>query len=227
MTHSSTLTHRFAAIQIKMWHIQFRMRQIYRNQKNLNSQSFTNKREKIKGMTPAIFSVIDMLISFEHLETLMGDILRTTELAGVLTNEERKNIGKTKNLTSRWIAVRNVFGGHIDIEVVEKVCVRHGFQGALLSDDLEADIAIYNCLLLEGAINHARQKSDLFGRDLDFGNNLSGEMKILVDKLNQDWNQAFKYFQPLMERVYEIGKSEKISVTTPEQRRGLITGLRD
>lgn len=85
-------------------------------------------------------------------------------------------------------------------------------------------MAVYNCLLLEGAINHSRQKSDLFGRDLDFRNNLNGELKLLVDKINHDWNLAFKYFEPLMKRIYEIGKAEKISATTPEERRGIVTG---
>lgn len=128
MAHPSTLTHKFVAIQIKMWHIQFRMKQIYLNQESLNSQSFANNREKIKGMGPAVFSVIDMLISFEHLQTLMDDVFNTAELSNALTTEERKMIGQTKNLAARWIAVRNVLGGHIDIKIIENVCAKHNLQ---------------------------------------------------------------------------------------------------
>ena len=86
----STLTSRFAAIQIKMWHIQLRMRQVYENQKNLNSKKYNTNRERIKGFGPAIYSVVDMLVTFEHLEVLMSDILGTKEiLGGIGESKER------------------------------------------------------------------------------------------------------------------------------------------
>ena len=224
MGQPSTLTHKFAAIQIKAWHIQFRMRQIFRNQEKLNEQSFSSNREKIKGIAPAIFNLIDMLVTLEYLQTLISDIFATPELKSVLNENDIKMLGKTKDLASRWMAVRNKLGGHIDIEIFEIACRKHKFRGALLSKDLETDMAIYNCLMLEAAVNETREKSDLFGRDLDFKSNFSGEVSVLVEKLNHDWFQAFQYFEPLIKRIYEIGKKEKIANTLPEDRQGLVVG---
>ena len=96
----STLTSRFAAIQIKMWHIQLRMRQVYENQKNLNSKKYNTNRERIKGFGPAIYSVVDMLVTFEHLEVLMSDILGTKEISEKLSDADRKLIGRTKDITA-------------------------------------------------------------------------------------------------------------------------------
>jgi len=221
---ATSLTYRFAAIQIKMWHIQFRMKKIYEDQKQINQKTFSTNREKIKGFMPSVYSVIDMLISFEHLENLMENIFTTKEISTRLTEYDRKKIGKTKNITSRWNAVRNLLGGHLDLEMIIDTCKKHNFRGTLISNDLETDIAVYNCLLLEGAINKARAKSDLFGRDLDFSQNLAGELSIVVEKLNSDWTEAFEYFEPIVKRIYAIGKAEKISATTPAQRTGLVTG---
>lgn len=220
----STLTHRFAAIQIKMWHLQFRMRQVLRNHSILNEQEFSSNRQRIRGLGPAIYSVLDMLVTFEHLEVLMSDILATDEIRSALTPQEVKNIGRTKNVAARWKSVRNVFGGHIDLSIVVDVCERHNFRGALLSNDLETDIAVYNALLLEGALNRARVKSDIFGRDLNFSRDLSGEISIVIEELNKDWNEVFAYFEPLMKRIYEVGKPEKMAVTRPEDRLGLVIG---
>lgn len=220
----NTLTHRFAAIQIKMWHLQFRMRQIYRNQSLLREQQFSSNRERIRGLGPAIYSVIDMLVALEHLEVLMSDILGTEEIRTALSKAELKKIGRTKNVAARWKSVRNIFGGHIDLSVVVKVCEQHNFRGALLSDDMETDIAVYNALLLEGAINHARTKSDIFGRNLDFSANLSGEIRTVIDEINRDWNEVFSYFEPLIKKIYEVGKPEKMATTNPEDRRGLVVG---
>ncbi len=72
----STLTHRVAAIQVKMLHLQFRMKKIYEDQKLLNSKlpNFKIPREVIKGMNNAVYSAIDMLITFEHMFQLVNDI---------------------------------------------------------------------------------------------------------------------------------------------------------
>ena len=220
----TSLTYRFAAIQIKMWHIQYRMKKIHEDQKLINEKAFSSNRDRIKGSMSSVYSVVDMLISFEHLENLMGNIFSTKEISKKLTPYDRKKIGKTKDITGRWNAVRNLLGGHLDLGIIIETCKKYNFRGTLLSDDLETDIAVYNCLILEGAINKAREKSDLFGRDLDFKSDLSGELKHVVEKLNNDWNQAFEYFEPIAKRIYSIGKKEKISVTRPEERTGLVTG---
>ena len=104
----TTLTHRFAAIQIKMWHLQFRMQQVFTNQSILNEQQFSTNRERIRGLGPAIFSVVDMLVALEHIEVLMSDILGTEEIRTALTKAELKSIGRTKNLAARWKSVRKV-----------------------------------------------------------------------------------------------------------------------
>ena len=133
-------------------------------------------------------------------------------------------IGRTKDVAARWKAVRNVLGGHLDIGVIEATCERHGFFGALLSEDLETDMAVYNCLLLESAINHARSKSDLFGRDLDFGADLGGEMKLLIEKLNSDWEKVFAVFPEILKLVYSLGKEEKQLATDPSDWVGIVVG---
>lgn len=220
----ATLTHRFAALQIKIWHLHFRMRQIYRNQEELNSRTFRSNRELIKGLAPSMFSLMDMLISLEHVDGLMADLLSTDEFREHLSTDQLKMIGRAKDVAARWKAVRNVIGGHLDIRVVEASCKKHGFFGALLSDDLETDMAMYNCLILESAINLARNKSDLFGRELDFYADFRGEMKLVIDKLNSDWNKVFSCFPDLLQIFYTLGKDEKQLATNPSEWRGIVVG---
>ena len=49
----STLTARFAAIQLKMLHLQFRMKKIYEDQKALVEQRSETSREQIRNLLPA------------------------------------------------------------------------------------------------------------------------------------------------------------------------------
>lgn len=62
----STLTYRVAAIQVKMLHLQFRMKKIYEDQKWLNKKGKTyikDPKVRIKQMNPSVYSCIDMLIT--------------------------------------------------------------------------------------------------------------------------------------------------------------------
>ncbi len=79
-------------------------------------------------------------------------------------------------------------------------------------------------LLLESAVNSARSKSDIIGRDLDMKGDLATETKTLVEAINNDWQAVFGYFKPLMELMYRVGKQEKIAATHPSQRTGIVTG---
>ena len=90
-------------------------------------------------------------------------------------------------------------------------------------------------LLLESAVNSARSKSDIIGRDLDMKGDLATETKTLVEAINNDWQAVFGYFKPLMENcnnvlhspvelMYRVGKQEKIAATHPSQRTGIVTG---
>ena len=221
---NSTLTHRFAAIQIKMWHLQFRMREIYKSQELLQKVERKPGKDSIKKLGPAIFSTLDMISAFEHLAALMADIFETEEIRSGLSSEQIQRVGQTKDRASRWIAVRNKLGGHIDVSIVEDMCKRHNYFGTLLSEDLKADMVIYQTLLLESAVNKAREKSDLFGRDLDFQKNFTGELALFVDKLNEDWSYCFGYFEPLIKQIYLLGKREKIKATSIAERKGIITG---
>ena len=45
-----------------------------------------------------------------------------------------------------------------------------------------------------------------------------------MNRLNEDWNTVFSYFEPLMQLLYKAGKEEKILATRPEDREGLIRG---
>ena len=221
----STLTHRVAAIQMKMLHLQFRMKKIYEDQKLLNSKlpSFKTPREIIKGMNNAVYSAIDMLITFEHMFQLVNDIFNTLELKDRLDQNTIQLIGNVRKIAQKWKHVRNKLGGHIDLEIVEKFCEKHNYFGVFLSDDLEADIGMLNMLLIESAVNSVRNKSDIFGRDLDLKNNGPGpEIKLFVETLNKDWNEVFGYFKPLMKILYKLGKKEKMACTNPKDWKGIV-----
>lgn len=224
MTKITTLTPRFAAIQIKMLHLQFRMKKIYEDQEQLIKKKPKDNRDIIRLYTSSTYSFIDMLVSFENVAELMSDMFSTPELREHFDKPTYKILNKTKKLAEKWRPVRNRLGGHIDIEVVEELCSKHNFNGVFLSDDLECDLGILNLLLLEAAINSARKSTDIIGRDLDMRKNLADETKILVDTINKDWNEVFGYFKPLMELMYQAGKEEKKANTNPENWRGLITG---
>ncbi|KKL72001.1 hypothetical protein LCGC14_2089240, partial [marine sediment metagenome] len=77
---------------------------------------------------------------------------------------------------------------------------------------------------IELAINAARKSHDIFGRDLEMKKDLEGEIQVIVNKLNEDWDTVFSCFKPLMELIYEAGKEEKILATSPEQREGIVKG---
>lgn len=221
----STLTHRVAAIQVKMFHLQFRMKKIYEDQKLLNSKlpKLKTQREVIKGMNNAVYSAIDMLITFEHMFQLVNDIFNTLEVKDRLDQSTKQLLGNVRKIAQKWKHVRNKLGGHIDIEIAEKICENHGYFGVFLSDDLEADIGVLNMLLIESAVNIARNKFDIFGRELDFKNNgIASEIKLFVETLNNDWNEVFSYFEPLMEFLYKIGKKEKMDCTDPKDRKGIL-----
>lgn len=221
----TTLTHRVAAIQVKMLHLQFRMKKIYEDQKLLNTKipSFRTPREIIKGMNNAVYSAIDMLITFEHMFQLVNDIFNTAELKDRLDQGTIQLIGNVRKIAQKWKHVRNKLGGHIDIDVAEKFCEKHNYFGVFISDDLEADIGMLNMLLIESAVNAVRSKSDIFGRDLDLKNNGVGpEIKLFVDTLNKDWNEVFSYFEPFMKFLYNVGKKEKMECTDPKDWKGIV-----
>jgi hypothetical protein len=221
----STLTHRVAAIEVKMLHLQFRMKKIYEDQQKLNNEkiNYQTPRDLIKGMNNAAYNCIDMLVTFEHIYQLINDIFGTPELKEKFTKEMFQLLGNIRKIAEKWKPVRNKLGGHIDIEVAEKFCKEHNYFGVFLSEDLEADTGMLNMLLIESAINIARDKSDIFGRDLNLKNNGIGkEIKLFVDKLNEDWNTIFSYFDPMMKFLYEHGKQEKKDCTNPKDWKGII-----
>ncbi len=120
----STVTARVAAIQVKMLHLQFRMKKIYQDQEALNKKlpSYKSNREIIKGMNNAVYNCIDMLVTMEYLFQLVADIFATPELRNHFNTDMYKILNKTKKITQKWKAVRNKLGGHIDIEIAEKFC---------------------------------------------------------------------------------------------------------
>jgi len=201
------------------------MKKIYEDQKFLNTKlpSFRTPREIIKGMNNAVYSAIDMLITFEHMFQLVNDIFNTAELKDRLDQGTIQLIGNVRNIAQKWKHVRNKLGGHIDIDVAEKFCEKHNYFGVFISDDLEADIGMLNMLLIESAVNAVRSKSDIFGRDLDLKNNgVEPEIKLFVDTLNKDWNEVFSYFEPFMKFLYNVGKKEKMECTDPKDWKGIV-----
>ena len=220
----TTLTPRFAAIQLKMLHLQFRMKKIYEDQEQLSKKKPKTNRDRIRIFLPAGYTCIDMLVSIEHVSQLVKDMFATPELRQHFDRATYIILNDTKRVAEKWKPVRNRLGGHIDIDVVQDLCSRHGFNGVSLSEDLECDVGVMNLLLLESAVNFARASSDILGRDLNMRNDLSGETKILVDAINKDWNTIFEYFKPLMELMYRVGKEEKKANTPQSQWRGIVTG---
>ena len=221
---STTLTTRFAAIQLKMLHLQFRMKKIYQDQQALSEAQHKTNRDRIRGLLPAGYTFIDMLVSLEHAAGLVRDIFATPELRGHFDEDAYKILNRTRKAAERWRPVRNCLGGHIDIDVIDELCGRHGYRGVFLSDDLECDVAVLNMLLLEGAVNSVRSKSDIIGRDLDMRSDLALETETLVKAINNDWQTVFGYFKPLMELMYRVGKQEKIAATHPSEQTGIVTG---
>ena len=224
--NTKTLTHRVAAIQVKMLHLQFRMKLIHENQGRIieKSNAYRTDREKVKGMYSAAYNVVDMLTTFENIYQLMDDIFATSELKDKMESELRKILGTTKSISLKWKKVRNKLGGHIDIEMVEKFCKQNSYLGVFISDDLEADTGILNMLMIAGACNAVRDKYDIFGRDLDLKKNGPGpEMEALMTKIDEDWGTAFAYFEPMMKFLYKVGKEEKLSISTPESIKGIMT----
>ena len=221
---STTLTTRFAAIQLKMLHLQFRMKKIYQDQKMLSEIQHTTNRDRIRGLLPAAYSFLDMVVSLDHASQLVRDIFATPELRIHLDRDTLEILNRTMKTAEKWRPVRNCLGGHIDIDVIEYLCRKHGYRGVFLSNDLECDVAVLNMLLLESGVNSVRSKSDIIGRDLDMRSDLASETKTLVEAINNDWRTVFDYFKPLMELIYRVGKQEKIAATDPGQRTGIVTG---
>lgn len=218
----ATLTSRVAAIQIKLWHLFLRMKKIREDQKRLLQKKFKSPRTRLVRMAPAVYNCIDMIISMEHLSTAMADVRATSELREHFDEALLKQIGVAQSVSSKWIAVRNRLGGHLDIKVFEEMCERHGICGVLISQDPEADAAIYNMLLLEAAINFTREKSGIFDRELDCRNNFRQEWKAISDRITEDWNTVFETFAPIIEAIYEIGKQDKLLVSSPEDLAGML-----
>ena len=221
---STTLTTRFAAIQLKMLHLQFRMKKIYQDQQALSEAQYKTNRDRIRGLLPAGYTFIDMLVSLEHAAGLVRDVFATPELRVHFDKDACEILNRTRKAADKWRPVRNCLGGHIDIDVIDELCERHGYRGVFLSNDLESDVAVLNMLLLEGAVNSVRSKSDIIGRDLDMRSHLASETETLVKAINNDWQTVFGYFKPLMELMYRVGKQEKMAATHPSQRTGIVTG---
>ena len=181
----STLTSRVAAIEVKMLHLQFRMKKIYSDQEELNNKrlSFKTNREKIKGMINSAYSLIDMLITMEHTHQLTKDLFGTKELSQHFDKDMSNLIKNVRIISEKWKFVRNKLGGHIDIEMIEDMCNKHNFKGVFLSEDLESDLGILNMLLIENAVNMTRDRNDIFKRELDMKKNLVGEVELLVNRL--------------------------------------------
>lgn len=223
-TLPSTLTPRVAALQIKAWHLLYRMKKIYEDQKALNRKRVPNSpRPKIIRMFPAFYSVIDMIASMEHVSSFLRETRATPEIGKRLSSDQKKTLSRVENVTSKWVSVRHLLGGHIDITNVISACERHNFYGALLSDDLEPDIVVYNLLLLEAALNESGACNNLFGREIDFlKNGIPSELQIIIEKLNEDWKMAFELFPEIIRYIYAIGKAEKLAVVSPEEAKGLL-----
>lgn len=221
----TTITTRIAAIQLKMLHLQFRMKKIFDDQKRLNESLPPNcpPREVIKRMNNAVYSAIDMIIVFEHMFKLANEIFNTQEIKNKFDMELTKIVGTVRSISHKWKPVRNKLGGHIDLAVAEEVCKKHGYAGVFISEDLEADLGVLNMLLIESAVNSVNNQSKIFDTPLDLKTNgIAVEIKRFVDTLNKDWHQVFSYFEPLMKYLYDVGKKEKMESTHPSEWKGIL-----
>ena len=97
---STTLTTRFAAIQLKMLHLQFRMKKIYQDQKMLSEGQHGTSRDSIRGLLPAGYTFIDMLVSLEHASQLVRDIFATPELRTHFDRDTLEILNRTRKTCS-------------------------------------------------------------------------------------------------------------------------------
>ena len=222
----STLTTKVAAIQVKMLHLQFRMKKIRDEQLLINKKKsqFKSNRDACCGLINSTYLLIDKLIIMEYAYQLMKDFFATDELTQYFNKDTYVLLNNVKKVSEKWKNVRNKIGGHIDIKVAEDMCNKHNYKGVFLSKDLETDVGILNMLLIESAVNAARRSQDIFGRDLEMKKKIVDEAKVLITELDSDWAIVFNCFKPLMELIYKVGKEEKILVTSPEDREGIVRG---
>lgn len=201
------------------------MEKIYRDQEALNGRQFETNRAKIKGMRNATYSVIDMLITMEHAATAFQDVFSTPILSKQLGDELRKSLSEGRQIAQKWTPIRNKLGGHIDVSAIEAACADYNFKGVFLTPDLETDVSGFNAILIAAAFNESGFSEREFGRRVNFNEHgFVPEIALMVTKLNQDWARVFACINPLIAKMYEIGKAEKEAVTPLSERQGLIVG---
>ena len=225
---TSTLTYDIAAIQVKLFHLWFRVKKISDDKESLKkkkseaSMKFKSEAsmEFIYAAKYTVYTLIDQLITMEHIFELTRDIFKSIK-QDLLNKNDTTLLNKIKKATEKWHYVRNKLGGHIDSKMVEDMCKMYDFKGVFISEDHEADVTILNIMLIIQAINSTKECKDIFGRCLDIEKDFS-DIRIVVDELNRDWdmvtNNSFDY---LMCLLYKIGMAEKCRETNTEDQRGL------
>ena len=87
---------------MKMLHLQFRMKKIYQDQKVLSEAQHKTKRNRIRGLLPAGYTFIDMLVSLEHAAQLVRDIFATPELRVHFDRDTFKILNRTRKAAEKW-----------------------------------------------------------------------------------------------------------------------------
>ena len=107
---STTLTTRFAAIQLKMLHLQFRMKKIHQDQqKALSEAQHKTNRDRVRGLLPVAYNFIDMLVTFEHAAGLVRDIFATPELRVHFDKDTYEILNRTRKAAEKCDRCRRHF----------------------------------------------------------------------------------------------------------------------
>lgn len=215
---TSTLTTRVAAIEMKMLYLLHRARKIIKDQKELGTRHGRGNREKIKEGRDGIFNTVDIIITMGYIFDLINEIFQTPELADKLNENIRKLLKNSRKAAARWISIRNKLGGHLDIGAIEDICRKYNFNGVFLSDDLDCDSAVLNMLMIEGAINQSPTLKDIFGREIE----MLKDADIFSRRVDEEWRIALEFFRPMLDFLYEVGKDEKKSNTSPSTWKGIV-----
>lgn len=200
------------------------MKKIHDDQGALHDLVPSTNREKIRHFGPAAYAVVDMLVTLEHAASLFKDVFATPVLSKQLGKELRRQLSASMKTAEKWQPVRNKLGGHLDLSSIESACDSHGFRGVFLSEDLETDVSVLNAILIESAFNQSGFAQTHLGRQIDLRSGISMEVQVMITLLNGDWEKVFSCFNPLMQKMYAIGKEEKEAVTPPSERKGIVVG---
>ncbi|GJM36556.1 MAG: hypothetical protein DHS20C18_55570 [Saprospiraceae bacterium] len=215
MENMNTITTEISGIQVKSLYIHFKTIKINNSINRINSLEFNTLAtpEAISAKGDIIYDVIDAITLFENYHSLCEDVLKSPSLGPNLKSDLSSYLKLARKKMSQWKHVRNKLGGHLNLEVIEKICEKHNYKGVFITNHLEADFkGILLKMMLESAINETLDKSKLFEEEIRLTSPLG--LSKFIDLFMDDWEIVLNLFPKLNKFIYEIGKEEKLNLIT-------------